>query len=151
MDSMGIDLGNLNHTTFNASIKNKENNEPTEETPVNTENNDLNSPMETVGRSMVNFKSAAKPSLSSADLNYMATKLSNMNFTSEELKVVKDSMLKTIEQYKASSWSDLVYDLSKSKDPCALADLGQDFLNNLQQLHPKADLERYEYFALKLI
>lgn len=114
MNTMGINLNNLNQTTFNASIKNKESNDVVEPETVNPENNVLTSPMETVGRSMVNFKSMKH--LSSHDLNYIADTLANTNITSSELSVLKSSLVDTMKKYKAKNLTELMKIMDNSID-----------------------------------
>lgn len=135
-----------NSTVTSVGFRNNNNIEPqtNDETEKNT-NSNLSSQQELVGRSMVNFKGAKK--LNSSDLNYIADTLSGVEYSSNELKVLKQAFLDTMKQYKVPNLTKLISDSKKDLD--SALDLYMDIFNNIKKIDSNADIERYAKLVQK--
>lgn len=135
-----------NSSVTSVGFRNNNNIEPqtNNETEKNT-NSNLSSQQELVGRSMVNFKGAKK--LNSSDLNYIADTLSGVEYSSNELKVLKQAFLDTMKQYKVPNLTKLISDSKKDLD--SALDLYMDIFNNIKKIDSNADIERYAKLVQK--
>lgn len=98
----------------------------------------LTNPMETVGRSMVNFKGIQH--LSAKDLNYLAQKMTRNNATLEETAVLKEALVKTMNNFRKTNIKGLTDLCAKDTDKCI--DVHQAFVKNVTKVDPNADVDR---------
>ena len=89
--------------------------EGTEETKTDAKQNLLDNPMETVGRSQVNFKGGIKR-LASEDLNYLADNAKRLDFSTEEVLAMKDALVKTLNDFRCETIPELAAKMNKSLD-----------------------------------
>lgn len=78
----------------------------------------LTNPMETVGRSQVNFRGVqnAITSLSAKELNILSRQIARMNLSEKETKVAKQALIDTINEYGCKSVEEFAGRINKSID-----------------------------------
>lgn len=88
-----------------------------EQNPVtknDTEASSLDNPMETAGRSQVNFKGIK--TLSAQELNNISRVATEMKLTGKEIKVGKQALIKTMNQYNCKSLKQFTDKINASLD-----------------------------------
>lgn len=112
-----------------------------EDLPQNTdkiETNPLNTPMETVGRSQVNFKAKK---LSTKDLNYLADYTRIRELSKRELIAFKDATLKTLKDFHSNDFEKLFNKkINSSMDEWI--EFNYTFLDNIKAIDEKVDAEK---------
>ena len=83
------------------------------ETKNETTVNSLDNPMDTVGRSQVNFK-GARQMLSPKELNMIAKMASELKLDGHEIKVAKQALVDTMNQYECKSLKQFVKPINES-------------------------------------
>lgn len=101
----------------------------------------LTNPMETVGRSQVNFNGCQKM-LSPKELNIIAQKVSDFKLNDKEIKVVKQALAETKKEYNLKALEPLGAD-----DIDLAVDMQQSFLGHALKIDPKIDTEKI-WFAI---
>ena len=96
----------------------------------------LTNPMETVGRSQVNFRGT----LSAKDLNKLAGSVSRLQMNADDIVTMKKALANTLKKYKCAD----IEALSKKygNDMDASTDFMQDMLAEAAKINPKADLDK---------
>ena len=87
--------------------------EPVPEIKTETAANSLDNPMDTVGRSQVNFK-GAKQMLAPKELNMIAKMASELKLDGHEIKVAKQALVDTMNQYECKSLKQFVKPINES-------------------------------------
>ena len=112
-----------------------------EDSPQNTdkiETNPLNTPMETIGRSQVNFKAKK---LSIKDLNYLADYTRIGELSKRELAAFKDATLETLKDFHSNNFEKLFNKkINSSMDEWI--EFNYTFLDNVKAIDEKVDAEK---------
>ena len=114
--------------------------EPKDAPQTTNENNGVNTldnPMETVGRSQVNFKAKT---LSNKDLNFIAKNSAVEKLSKEEIGVLKKAITQTMKDYGSSDFKELFNKSLQNFD--SWIDFNQQFMTNVQKINPKADVDK---------
>ena len=124
--------------------------EPKTETTVNS----LDNPMDTVGRSQVNFK-GARQMLSPKELNMIAKMASELKLDGHEIKVAKQALVDTMNQYECKSLKQFVKPIKESlhrgaenskqyldKEETVAEDMLSSFADNVLRIDPEANADR---------
>lgn len=112
-----------------------------EDLPQNTDKieiNPLNTPMETVGRSQVNFKAKK---LSTKDLNYLADNTRIGELSKRELTAFKDATLKTLKDFRSNDFKEL-FDKKLDSSMDEWMEFNYTFLDNVKAIDEKVDAEK---------
>ena len=128
--------------------------EPTPEAKTETTVNSLDNPMDTVGRSQVNFK-GARQMLSPKELNMIAKMASELKLDGHEIKVAKQALVDTMNQYNCKSLKQFMKPLNESLDRAfkiseqyldeeetIAEDMLSSFADNVLRIDPEANADR---------
>lgn len=96
----------------------------------------LTNPMETVGRSQVNFK-GARQMLTPEELNMIARMAAELKLDGHEIKVAKQALVDTMNQYKCKSLKQFNVD-----DLDLYIDMLTSFLDNALKIEPKINTDK---------
>lgn len=113
----------------------------------------LTNPMETVGRSQVNFNGAKKAikQLTAEELNMIAKMAAELKLDGHEIKVAKQALVDTMNQYKCKSLKQFVKPINESLHRSAenskfYLTVAEDMLNafseNVLKIDAKANADR---------
>lgn len=116
--------------------------------------NSLDNPMDTVGRSQVNFK-GTRQMLSSKELNMIAKMASELKLDGHEIKVAKQALVDTMNQYECKSLKQFVKPIKESlhrgaenskqyldKEDTVAEDMLSAFSKNVLKVDSEADVDR---------
>lgn len=137
----------INNVSMPIHFKSKQANENPVENTDTTDKTSLDNPMETVGRSQVNFKGAKV--LSAEDLNFLAQQPKVSKLSSQELKVLKETILNTMEEYKTDNFKNL-FNRMLDSGMDTWAEFNCRFMNNAVKIDPKIDAEKLNDVILSL-
>ena len=128
--------------------------EPVPETKNEATVNSLDNPMDTVGRSQVNFK-GARQMLSPKELNMIAKMASELKLDGHEIKVAKQALVDTMNQYECKSLKQFVKPINESldrgaenskqyvdKEETVAEDMLSSFADNVLRIDPEANADR---------
>lgn len=128
--------------------------EPASETKNEATVNSLDNPMDTVGRSQVNFK-GARQMLSPKELNMIAKMASELKLDGHEIKVAKQALVDTMNQYECKSLKQFVKPINESlhrgaenskqyldKEETVAEDMLSSFADNVLRIDPEANADR---------
>ena len=106
--------------------------------------NPLSNPMETVGRSQVNFKSR----LSVEDLNTIAYAISksNLDLSKTETRICKNVLGSLMEKYNCKNIKQ--FNEYREQNSDQYADVYMSFINKVLEIAPNANLDKLSKFAL---
>ena len=116
--------------------------------------NSLDNPMDTVGRSQVNFK-GTRQILSPKELNMIAKMASELKLDGHEIKVAKQALVDTMNQYECKSLQQFVKPINESlhraaenskqyldKEDTVAEDMLSAFSKNVLKVDSEADVDR---------
>ena len=116
--------------------------------------NSLDNPMDTVGRSQVNFK-GKRQMLSPNELNMIAKMASELKLDGHEIKVAKQAVVDTMNQYECKSLKQFVKPINESlhraaenskqyldKEDTVAEDMLSAFSKNVLKVDSEADVDR---------
>ena len=116
--------------------------------------NSLDNPMDTVGRSQVNFK-GVRQKLSQKELNMIAKMASELKLDGHEIKVAKQALVDTMNQYECKSLKQFVKPINESlhraaenskqyldKEDTVAEDMLSAFSKNVLKVDSEADVDR---------
>ena len=116
--------------------------------------NSLDNPMDTVGRSQVNFK-GTRQILSPKELNMIAKMASELKLDGHEIKVAKQALVDTMNQYECKSLKQFVKPIKESlhrnsenskqyldKENTVAEDMLSAFSKNVLKVDSEADVDR---------
>ena len=116
--------------------------------------NSLDNPMDTVGRSQVNFK-GTRQILSPKELNMIAKMASELKLDGHEIKVAKQALVDTMNQYECKSLQQFVKPIKESlhraaenskqyldKEDTVAEDMLSAFSKNVLKVDSEADADR---------
>ncbi len=128
--------------------------EPAPETKTETTANSLDNPMDTVGRSQVNFK-GARQMLAPKELNMIAKMAAELKLDGHEIKVAKQALVDTMNQYECKSLKQFVKPINESlhrsaenrklcldKEETVAEDMLNAFSKNVLKIDSKANADR---------
>ena len=128
--------------------------EPAPETKNEATVNSLDNPMDTVGRSQVNFK-GARQMLSPKELNMIAKMASELKLDGHEIRVAKQALVDTMNQYECKSLKQFVKPINESldrgaenskqyvdKEETVAEDMLSSFADNVLKIDPEANADR---------
>ena len=125
--------------------------------------NSLDNPMDTVGRSQVNFK-GTRQILSPKELNMIAKMASELKLDGHEIKVAKQALVDTMNQYECKSLQQFVKPIKESlhraaenskqyldKEDTVAEDMLSAFSKNVLKVDSEADADRITRILDKII
>lgn len=122
--------------TPQAAVNMKGNAQGNIETSEKDPKESLTNPMETVGRSQVQFRGT----LSSKDLNRLSESVSRLQMTNADVTTMKKALANTLKKHNFANIDELHKKYSNDMD--ASLDFLQDFLAEATKINPKADIDK---------
>ena len=108
----------------------------------------LTNPMETVGRSQVNFNGAKKAvkQLTAKELNILSRQIARMNLSEKETKVAKQALIDTMNEYGCKSVEEFATRIVKGIEDSNYEGVAEEmigkFEQNVSKIDPKVDIHR---------
>ena len=141
---MSIGISAIHNIQPARIMKAKDETQAENSTTLKEENtNPLSNPMQTVGRSQVNFRGR----LGAEDLNTIADKLvqSNLNLNRTELRVCKNALGGVMDRFGCKNLEQLKKHGDKSLDDAL--DVSISFINKALEIEPKVDIQKLDKFT----
>lgn len=104
----------------------------------------LTDPMETVGRSQVNFRSGIKH-LNNEDLNKLAVLVKRQNIPSKDIPTLKAALIKTLNQYNCKNFEQVTKKIGNDEE--LAFDFIVNVINEAKMADSKINTDRVSNFA----